>query len=286
MRASDGPGPRREGRAAPAGRGAGPRRSRGEGGPPRSREGGLHGVQPVLEALRSGQRVDRVYLARDAGEKTRRIVEAAGEAGVKLVRVERAELDRRAGTEKHQGVFAELDRNEVPTVEVDAMVDRAEAAGEAPLIVLLDGLQDPHNLGAILRTAHALGAHGVVIPKDRAVQVTATVVRASAGAALHVPVARVTNLKHALERLAARGVWSAAAVMDGQEARRARLDGPLALVVGGEGGGVRPTVAERCDLRISVRLARGFDSLNASVAAGMLLYEAVRQRLDNVERAQ
>ena len=247
---------------------------------------GIHGVQPVLEALRGARGVDRVLLARDAGDKTRRIVDAAAEAGVEVRRVDRQELDRRAGTEKHQGVWAELDRSEIPTVDVDAMLDRAEAAGVPPLVVLLDGLQDPHNLGAILRTAHALGAHGVVIPKNRAVQVNATVVRASAGAALHVPVAQVTNLKHAVERLSERGVWTAAAVMDGVEARKARLDGPLGLVIGGEGGGVRPTLAERCDMRVSVRLARGFDSLNASVAAGMLLYEAVRQRLDHADRAQ
>lgn len=246
---------------------------------------GIHGVQPVLEALRGGRGLDRIYLARDAGTKTRRIVDAAGEAGVKVLRVERQELDRRAGTEKHQGVWAELDRNQVPTADVDGILDLAEAAGEQPLVILLDGLQDPHNLGAILRTAHALGAHGVVIPKDRAVQVTATVVRASAGAALHVPVARVTNLKHAVERLAERGVWTAAAVMDGAEARKTRLDGPLGLVIGGEGGGVRPSLADRCDMKVSIRLAHGFDSLNASVATGMLLYEAVRQRLDNAERA-
>lgn len=239
----------------------------------------IYGVQPVIEALRGGK-VDRVFVARDAGGATRRIVEAAKSSGVRVIRCDRAEIDQRSRVDNHQGVLAELSGMEVESVDVDAILDRAEAAGEAPLVLLLDEIQDPQNLGAILRSAHAMGAHGVVIPKNRAVGVTPAVVRASAGAALHVPVARVVNLKHALERLAARNVWTAAATMDGEPAHRTRLDGPLALVIGSEGNGVRRTVGDRCDMRISVPLANGFDSLNASVAAGILLYEAVRQRLD------
>lgn len=240
----------------------------------------IYGVQPVLEALRSGQ-VERIFVAREAGGKTKRIVDAAQSVGVSVIRMSRRELDQRARTEKHQGVVAELDRDAAPEADVDSILDRAEAAGEAPLLLLLDGIQDPQNLGAIIRSAYALGAHGVVIPKNRAASVTPAVIRASAGAALHVPVARVVNLKHAIERLEQRDVWTAAAVMDGDPAPRVRLDGPLALVIGSEGDGVRPSLAERCDLRVSVPLANDFDSLNASVAAGILLYEAVRQRLDN-----
>ncbi len=240
----------------------------------------IYGVQPVLEALRGGQ-ADRIYMARDAGPQTHRIVDAAKRADVKVLRVSQQELTQRAGVDNHQGVVADLDRSEIPNVEVEEMLDRADAAGEPALILLLDGIQDPQNLGAILRSAHAMGAHGVVIPKNRAATVTPAVVRASAGAALHIPVATVTNLKHALDRLKACDVWTAAAVMDGVPAYKARLDGPLAIVIGGEGTGVRPTLSERCDHKISVPLVRGFDSLNASVAAGVLLYEAVRQRLDN-----
>lgn len=240
----------------------------------------VYGVQPVLEALSAGH-VDRIFVARDAGGATRRIIEAAKKAGVRVVRCARAELDQRTRVDNHQGVLAEVDRTEVESVDVDAILDRAEAAGEPPLVLLLDEIQDPQNLGAILRSAHAMGAHGVVIPKNRAATVTPAVVRASAGAALHVPIARVVNLKHALDRLEARQVWTAAAVMDGDPAHRTRLDGPLALVIGGEGSGVRRTIAARCDMRLTVPLANGFDSLNASVAAGILLYEAVRQRLDN-----
>ncbi len=239
----------------------------------------IYGVQPVLEALRSAK-TDRVYIARDGGPQTRRIVDAAQQSGAKLVRVAAKELDQRAGTANHQGVVADLDRSEVEFVEVETILDRADAAGEAALVLLLDGIQDPQNLGAILRSAHALGAHGVVIPKNRAATVTPAVIRASSGAALHVPIARVTNLKHALDRLAEAGVWSAAAVMDGQPAFKARLDGPLALVIGSEGNGVKPSLAQRCDHKLTVPIARDFDSLNASVAAGILLYEVVRQRLD------
>jgi 23S rRNA (guanosine2251-2'-O)-methyltransferase len=148
-------------------------------------------------------------------------------------------------------------------------------------VVLLDGIQDPQNLGAILRSVYALGAHGVVLPTQRAARVTAAVVRASAGAALVVPIAYVSNLKIALDRLVERGVWSAAAVMGGEPLHQAKLAGPLAIVIGGEGSGVRPSLAEKCDLRVGIPLSHGFDSLNASVAAGILLWEALRQRLSS-----
>ena len=244
----------------------------------------VFGVQPVLEALRAGRRVERVIMARGAGAKTRRVREAARRAGVLLVEAGRDELARRAKSDHHQGVIALLASDDAGPIEVDDLVDAAEAAGEAPLIVLLDGIQDPQNLGAILRSAYALGAHGAVLPKNRACAVTPAVVRASAGAALHLPVARVVNLKHALDRLRERGIWSAAAVMDGAAAASVRLDGPLALVIGGEGDGVRPTLAARCDDRVTIPMDAAFDSLNASVAAGILLYEARRQRLDKKGR--
>jgi 23S rRNA (guanosine2251-2'-O)-methyltransferase len=238
----------------------------------------VYGLQPVLEALKAKSPVERIYMARAEGAQTKLVRELAKEAGVKVIGAPKEELDRRSQGAKHQGVVAILDSNEVATTDVGAILARAKELEEDPLVVLLDGIQDPHNLGAILRSAHALGAHGVVIPKNRAVQVTPVVVKASAGAALLIPIAVVTNLRHALDELREAEVWTAAAVMGGQPAQEARLDGPLALVIGGEGEGVRPTLADDCDLQVSIPLGRGFDSLNASVAAGILLYEAVRQR--------
>ena len=241
-------------------------------------EGQLYGVQPVLHAIRTGARIERILLARAGGGQTQRIRELARKQGLKVQEVPRAELDRRLPGVRHQGVLAHLDRSEVTPVTLASVLESVYEAEEEPIIVLLDGIQDPHNLGAILRSAYAMGAHAVVIEKNRAAPVTAAVVRASAGAALNLPLVRVTNLKHALDELEANEVWSAAAVMDGTPAPSCRLDGPIALVVGGEAKGVRPTVAKRCDMQVSIPIQRSFDSLNASVAAGVLLYEIARQR--------
>lgn len=238
----------------------------------------VYGVQPVFEALRAG-RVERVLVARGAGGKTKRLKDAARREGVIVNEVPRADVAKHAGSSGHQGVVAILNGpdGEGPQ-HVDDLVDLAEAAGEDPLIVLLDGIQDPQNLGAIIRSAFALGAHGVVIPDKRAASITPAVVRASAGAALHIPVVTVTNIKHALDDLQKRGVWSAAAVMGGEDASKARLDGPIALVIGGEEGGVRISLAQQCDHPVCIPMIEDFDSLNASVAAGILLYEIGRQR--------
>ena len=238
----------------------------------------VYGVQSVLEALKQGARVDAVYIARAAGGQTERIRAMAKQSGVKVVMLAKDELTKRTGSDRHQGVLALLDTNEVDTVSVAEILSRAASSGRPPLVLLLDGIQDPQNLGACLRTAHALGAHGLVIPKDRAAQVTDTVMRVSAGAALHVPIARVTNLKHALDALVEGGCFTAAAVMDGDPAPSVRLDGAMALVIGGEAKGVRQTLASRCDIRVRIPMIAGFDSLNASVAAGILLYEIQRQR--------
>lgn len=238
----------------------------------------VYGVQPVLEALADPARVQAVLLSRERGGATQRIEQAAKAAGVRVKRVPKEALDRAAGPgARHQGAVVELESEGVRTLDLEALLDRV-GGQRTPLLLLLDGIQDPGNLGAILRSAHALGAHGLVIPRDRAASLGPVAIKASAGAALHLPVAQVTNLKHALEPLAERGIWTAAAVMDGAPASEARLDGPLALVVGGEAKGVRPSLARRCDQRVRVPMRGDFDSLNASVAAGILLYEAVRQR--------
>ncbi|MEM1026188.1 MAG: 23S rRNA (guanosine(2251)-2'-O)-methyltransferase RlmB [Myxococcota bacterium] len=236
------------------------------------------GVQPVIEALGREGRVDRVLMARSAGGATHRVRDAARARGVRVDTVSKDELSKRYGSDRHQGVIAIVEPGAATLSEVEELVDLADARGEAPLILILDGIQDPQNLGAILRSAHALGAHGVVLPKHRSAQITASVVKASAGAALHVPVCRTTNIKHALDRLQPLGVWSAAAVAEGSPADKSRLDGPLALVIGSEGEGVKPTVARRCDHQVAIPQLAEFDSLNASVAAGILLYEVQRQR--------
>ncbi len=241
----------------------------------------LYGVQPILEALRGGgQNIGHIYLARGAGGKTQRITSEAKRAKIPVSELPREELDKRSGNASHQGVLARLNASEVPESSLEEMLLRAEEAQEEPLILLLDGIQDPGNLGAILRSAHALGAHGVVIPKNRSAPVNAGAVRASAGAALHIPVAKVANLKHVLPILKQAGVWVAAACMGGSEAASAPLTGPLALVIGAEDKGVRPSLAKQCDYQVSIPLSRGFDSLNAATAGAILLYEVRRQRLE------
>lgn len=236
------------------------------------------GVKPVIEALSREGGVDRVLMARSAGGATHRVRDAARAKGVRIETVSKDELNKRFGSDRHQGVIALVEPGSATLSEVEELVDIADARSEPPLILVLDGIQDPHNLGAIMRSAHALGAHGVVLPKNRSAQITAAVIKASAGAALHVPVARTTNIKLALDRLQPLGVWSAAAVAEGEPADRCRLDGPLALVIGSEGEGVKPTVARRCDHLVAIPQLAEFDSLNASVAAGILLYEVQRQR--------
>lgn len=240
----------------------------------------IFGVNPVLEALRAGaSRVERIYLAEGAlsprvqGE----LISRAKDAGLRIDRVDRERLSRMAEGGVHQGVVAEV--RDLEYLELPQLIEAASAQPGPPLLVLLDGIQDPHNLGAIVRSAHALGAHGVVIPKDRAASVTPAAVKASAGAIAHTPIARVTNLSRALEALKEAGFWSIAADPDGdRNLFDCRLDGPLAVVVGAEGAGVRKGVLAHCDFRARIPMKGQVASLNASVSAGILLYEIARQR--------
>lgn len=240
----------------------------------------IFGVNAVLEALRAdAQRVERLYLAdgalspRLAGE----LLSRASSAGLRVDRVDRERLSRLAEGGVHQGVVAEV--RELDYLELGALIALAGSRPGPPLLVLLDGIQDPHNLGAIIRSAHALGAHGVVVPKDRAVGVTPTVVKASAGATAHTPIARVTNLSRALEELKEAGYWSVVADPGGdRELHALALDGPLAVVVGAEGEGVRKGVLAHCDFRARIPMMGQVASLNASVSAAILLYEIARQR--------
>jgi len=240
----------------------------------------IFGVNPVLEALRAGaHRVERLYIAEGAlGQRVAgELLSRAKDAGLKVDRVERERLDRMAEDGVHQGVVAEV--RDVEYLELPSLIEVAAKGDGPPLLVLLDGIQDPHNLGAIIRSAHALGAHGVVLVKDRAAPVTPVAVKASAGAIAHTPIARVTNLSRTLEALKEAGYWSVAADPHGdRDLFGTRLDGPLAVVVGAEGAGVRKGVLAHCDFRVRIPMKGQVASLNASVSAGIVLYEIARQR--------
>ena len=240
----------------------------------------VYGFQSVRETLAAGKKIEVLYTARKKNRATDNLISNAQKAGARIESRNKDELTKLAGSDRHQGVVAFLESgSDAKLVSVDDIVQFAESLSEDPLVLVLDQIQDPHNLGALLRTAYALGFHGAIIPDRRACQVTPTVVKVSAGAAMHLRIARVTNIKRALEELKDRGVWCAAAVMNGEVAAKVNLGGPLALVVGSEGDGVRRTVAETCDYLISVPMSANFDSLNASVAGGILMYETLRQRM-------
>ncbi|HBY98760.1 MAG: 23S rRNA (guanosine(2251)-2'-O)-methyltransferase RlmB [Ardenticatenaceae bacterium] len=238
----------------------------------------IYGRRPVLEALQSGSGVRRVLLA--AGSKRGGIIadiQAAAEAaGVPVVEVARQTLDRRVSA-THQGVAAEVAPFRYATV--DEIVEAARRTDEPLLLLLLDGLQDVHNFGALLRTAEAVGVHGVLIPKDRSVSVTSTVYKTSAGAVSYVPIAQVTNLVRTMNDLKQRGLWFVGLDMAGaQRYDQARLTGPLGVVIGAEGHGLGRLVAESCDFLVHLPMHGRIESLNASVAGSVLLYEVLRQR--------
>lgn len=236
-------------------------------------------MNPVLEALRSkSDRLEHIYIAdgslneRVAGE----IFSRARDLNIRVDTVERERINSMVHG-VHQGVVAEV-RN-FDFIELSTLIQQAKGSGRHALFVVLDGIQDPHNFGAIVRTAWAFGAHGVIIGKDRSAPVTAVVAKASAGAIEHCPIARVVNVSRALEELKAAGVWTVAAVLDGDRTLwAAPLTGPIALVVGAEGDGVREGVKKHCDFQVKIPMSAGFDSLNASVSAGVMLAEIARQR--------
>ena len=239
----------------------------------------IYGVNPVRELLRAGgEGLSELWLLEggDRGRAFADLARLARERGAKVREAPRERLDRLSGTDRHQGVVAVV--ADYRYRELDELVEAAAAAPPA-LLVVLDGIEDPHNLGAIIRSAHALGAHGVVIPKDRAVGITAVAAKASAGAVEHFPVARVTNLSQALEKLKEAGLWTVATAADGaDELTAVDLTLPTALVIGSEGGGVRPLVRRTCDRSARIPMHGKVGSLNASNAAAIALYEALRQR--------
>ena len=237
----------------------------------------FEGRNAVLEAFRSGKTIDKLYVldgCHDGAVNTIKTLARKQDTIVNYVTKER--LDQMSETGKHQGVIAQAAAYDYSTVE--DMLQLAEQKGEAPFLFLLDEIEDPHNLGAIIRTANLCGAHGVIIPKRRAAGLTATVVKASAGAINYTPVAKVTNIAKTIEELKEKGIWFVCADMDGEVMYRHNLTGPIGLVIGNEGSGVSRLVKEKCDYVASIPMKGDIDSLNASVAAGVLAYEIVRQR--------
>jgi len=237
----------------------------------------LEGRNPVLEALKSNRTINKILVAK--GEKhgsIREILRLAKEKGLIVQEVDRKKLDGLAESGSHQGVMAYVSPQAY--VELEDILERAQEKGEAPFIVLLDGIEDPHNLGSILRSADGAGAHGVIIPERRAVGLTAIVGKTSAGAIEYLPVARVTNISQTIESLKEKGFWVVGAHMEGDSYTKANLTGPLALVVGGEGKGLGRLVKEKCDFLVSIPMRGKVSSLNAAVAASLLMYEVVRQR--------
>jgi len=252
--------------------------------PPRRERLGhtIEGRRAVLEALRAGTPVERLYVQEtvERGPQINEILKAAGELSVEVVFENRRDIERRARTRRHQGVIARA--GDPHYADFDELVDSATASRRSALIVVLDGIEDPHNLGAIARTAHAAGADGLVISERRAVGITPGAISASAGALEHVSVARVVNLSRALDRLRDAGLWIVG--LDGagtQLHTDVDLKVPTALVVGSEGSGMSRLVREKCDFIVGLPMAGAVESLNASVAAAIVLYEAVRQRTAN-----
>lgn len=238
----------------------------------------IEGRNAVIEAFRSGKPIDKVFIldgCQDGPMVTIRREAKKKDVMIKYVTKER--LDQMSETGKHQGVIAYAAAYEY--AEVSDILEKAKEKGEDPFIFILDNIEDPHNLGAIIRTANLAGAHGVIIPKNRAVGLTATVAKASAGALNYTPVAKVTNLSQTIEELKKEGLWFVCADMDGEIMYRQNLTGPIGLVIGNEGEGVGRLVKSKCDIVARIPMQGDIDSLNASVAAGVLAYEVVRQRM-------
>lgn len=238
----------------------------------------IEGRNAVLEAFRSGKCVDKLFILDGCQDgPVRTIAREARKTDTIINYVSKERLDQLSETRAHQGVIAQVAAYEYSTVE--EMLARAEEKGEPPFLILLDNVEDPHNLGAIIRTANLAGAHGVIIPKRRAVGLTSTVAKTSAGAINYTPVAKVTNIVRTIEELKEKGIWFVCADMGGETMYDLDLTGPMGLVIGNEGEGVSRLVRETCDFTASIPMKGDIDSLNASVAAGVLAYEIVRQRL-------
>lgn len=236
----------------------------------------ITGRNAVLEALKSDREIEKLIVAKGAEGSIRKITGMAKDKKIPIQYREKAALDRIAGRNSHQGVIAQV--SEYTYCTLDDILRRAEERGEDPFIMILDGLEDPHNLGAVMRTAECCGAHGIVIPKRRSAGITETVAKASAGAVEYMLCARVSNIRQAIDQLKERGMWVAACDMGGKAYTEQDLTGSLAVVIGSEGTGISRLVREKCDFVVSIPMKGKITSLNASNAAAILMYEVVRQR--------
>ena len=256
------------------------REDRREQPPVEENENQLEGRNALTEALRSGRTIDKVFIAAgDTDRALQHLAAQAKEAGAVVVPVDRRKLDQMSYTRAHQGVIALAAAREYYTI--DDILEEAASRGENALIVICDELSDPHNLGAIIRSAECAGAHGVIIPKRRSVGLTATVAKASAGAVEYMKVAKVTNINAAIDELKSKGVWIFGTAAEGSiPMYQADLTGPAAIVIGSEGDGMSRLVQKNCDVTVHIPMKGAITSLNASAAASILLYEAVRQRLE------
>ena len=241
-------------------------------------ESKIEGRNAVIEAFRSGKTIDKLYILDNCQDGPIMTIKREAKKQDSIVKyVKREKLDQISETGNHQGVIAIASAYEY--AQVKDILEKARKKGEAPFVILLDNIEDPHNLGAIIRTANLSGAHGVIIPKNRAVGLTAAVARTSAGALNYTPVAKVTNLSKTIEELKKEGLWFVCADMSGTTMYELDLKGPIGLVIGSEGEGVGRLVKEKCDFTAAIPMKGDIDSLNASVAAGVLAYEIVRQRM-------
>ena len=239
----------------------------------------IYGRNAVLEAFRSGKTIDRLYVQEGVADGTlQSILRTAKKTDAVINFVNKDRLNKYAEGDKHQGVVAMAAAYNY--ADVEDILNAAKEKGESPFIIVLDDIEDPHNLGAIIRTANQAGAHGVIIPKRHAVGLTATVARTSAGAINYTPVAKVTNISRTIEELKEKGIWFACADMSGELMYNCNLTGAIGLVIGSEGSGVSRLVKEKCDFVVKIPMFGQIDSLNASVAAGVLSYEIVRQRMN------
>lgn len=234
------------------------------------------GRNAVIEAIKAGQTIDRLVVAKDLKDAgAQKIINEAKSRGIKAFFYDKEVLDRESTGKKHQGFIAEV--TDFKYCEVEDILAYAEEKGEAPLILILDGVEDPHNLGSIIRVAECSGVHGVIIPRHRSVSVNDTVVKVSAGAASHVKVAKVTNINDAIEELKAKNIWVYATDANGDDIYSTKLTGAIAFVIGGEGSGVKRLTKTKCDGVVALPMFGKVNSLNASVATGIVLYEYVRQ---------
>jgi 23S rRNA (guanosine2251-2'-O)-methyltransferase len=237
----------------------------------------VEGRNPVIEVLKSNRTLEKLYVAKGNVEGSIKVIlSMAKEKGYVISEVDKRKLDEMSTTGSHQGVIAIV--SPYTYSSIDEILEYAKQKGEDPFIIILDEIEDPHNLGSIVRSANVCGAHGVIIPKRRSALVTATVIKSSAGAVEHTKIAKITNINQTIEELKKKGVWVAGTDMNGEVCYKANLKGPMAIVIGSEGKGISKLVRENCDLIISIPMKGEINSLNASVAAGIVMYEGMRQR--------